>query len=185
MLVGMVAAEFDEGWIDMMRANNQQWNEAFALLLAFKRREGHTRVPRFHIERGFRLGQWATVQRYFYRNHELLPEREKRLNAIGFVWSRRDWLWKRGFAALQKFKKREGHCLVHALHVEGDVNLGYWVTVQRRKKNKMSRARKRRLDELGFIWRGRVPRETMRRLRPDQPRVSHGRQGHKELSALR
>ena len=90
MLVGIVAAEFDEGWIAMMRANNQQWNEAFALLLAFKRREGHTRVPRFHIERGFPLGQWATVQRYFYRNHELLPEREKRLDAIGFVWSRRD-----------------------------------------------------------------------------------------------
>ena len=169
MLVGIVAAEFDEGWIAMMRANNQQWNEAFALLLAFKRREGHTRVPRFHIERGFRLGQWVIVQCYWHRNHRLVAKRESRLNAIGFVWSRRDWLWERGFAALQKFKKREGHCLVRALHVEGDVNLGYWVTVQRRMKNKMLHQRKRRLDALGFVWWGRVPKETMVRLRPHKP----------------
>jgi len=153
----------------MGQSNNQRWNEAFALLVAFKRREGHCLVPRDHSERGFRLGQWVAVQRYFQRNHHLLAERERRLNAIDFVWSRRDWLWERGFAALQKFKKREGHCHVHALHVEDDVNLGYWITVQRRRKNKMSRVRKRRLDELGFVWWGRVPKETMVRLRPHKP----------------
>ena len=38
-----------------------------------------------------------------------------------------------------------------------------------RKKNKMPRERKRRLDELGFVWLGRVPMETMRRLRPERP----------------
>lgn len=149
--------------------HQRRWDEAFALLLAFKKREGNTLVPRDHIERGFRLGQWVAVQRYFRHRRRMLPERERRLNAIGFVWSRRDWLWERGFAALQKFKKREGHCLVHALHVENDVHLGNWVTVQRRSKNKMSRARKRRLDKFGFIWWGRVPRETMVRLRPDKP----------------
>jgi helicase associated protein len=156
---------FDEGY-------NQRCNEAFVLLVAFKRREGHTLVPRHHIEKGFRLGQWVAVQRYFHRYHRLPPERETRLNAIGFVWGRREWLWERGFAALQKFKKRERHCLVHALHVEDDVHLGNWVTVQRRKKNKMSRERKRRLDKLGFVWLGRVPRATMRRLRPDLPSIS-------------
>ena len=104
------------------------------LLIAFKRREGHTLVSRDHIEKGFRLGQWVAVQRYFQHRRRMLPERERRLNAVGFVWSRRDWLWKRGFAALQKFKRREGHCLVHALHIEDDVHLGNWVTVQRRTK---------------------------------------------------
>jgi helicase associated protein len=149
--------------------SDQRWDRAFALLLAFKRREGHTRVPRHHIEKGFRLGQWVAVQRYYQRLHQLPPQRERRLNALGFVWSRRDWLWERGFAALQTFKKREGHCLVHAFHVEDGVHLGNWLTVQRRRKNKMSRERKRRLDDLGFIWWGRVPRKTMRRLRPDKP----------------
>ena len=126
----------------MGQSNNQRWNEAFAFLVAFKRREGHTLVQRHHIEKGFRLGQWVAVQRYFHRYHRLPPERETRLNAIGFVWGRREWLWERGFAALQKFKKRERHCLVHALHVENDVHLGNWVTVQRRMKNKMPGERK-------------------------------------------
>jgi hypothetical protein len=83
----------------------------------------------------------------------LNAKRKARLNAIGFVWSRRGWLWERGFAALQKFKDREGHCWVPALYVEDRINLGYWVTVQRRSKNKMSRERRRRLDKVGFVWR--------------------------------
>ena len=109
----IVAAEFDESWIAMGQPKNQRWNEAFAFLLAFKRREGHCRVPRHHIERGFRLGQWVAIQRYWHRVHCLVAERERRLNAVGFVWSRRDWLWERAFTALKKFKTREGHCLVH------------------------------------------------------------------------
>ena len=153
----------------MGQHGNQRWTEAFALLLAFKRREGHCRVPRHHIERGFRLGQWVAVQRYWHRIHCLVAERERRLNAVRFVWSRRDWLWERAFAALQELKKREGHCLVHALHVEDGINLGYWVSVQRRRKNRMSRERKRRLDKLGFVWWGRVPKETMVRPRPLKP----------------
>ena len=156
----------------MGQTNNQRWTEAFTLLLAFKRREGHCLVPRHHSERGFRLGQWVAVQRYFQRNRRLLAEHERRLNAIGFVWSRRNWLWERAFAALQELKKREGHCLVHALHVEDGINLGYWVSVQRRRKNRMSRERKRRLDKLGFVWLGMVSRKTMRRLRPERPSVS-------------
>mgnify|MGYP003428570563 CR=1 FL=1 len=153
----------------MVQPSNQRWNEALALLLAFKRREGHCRVPRHHIERGFRLGQWVAIQRYWHRIHRLVAERESRLNAVKFVWGRRDWLWERAFTALKKFKKRWGHCLVHTLQVEDGIILGYWVSVQRRKKDKMSRVRKRRLDKLGFVWLGNVPRTTMRRLRPDRP----------------
>ena len=102
----IVAAEFDESWIAMGQHANQRWTEAFALLLAFKRREGHCRVPRHHIERGFRLGQWVAVQRYWHRIHCLVAERERRLE-----------------------------------------------------KSKMFRVRKRRLDKLGFIWVGMMPRE--------------------------
>ena len=34
---------------------NQRWTEAFALLLAFKRREGHCRVPRITSREAFDL----------------------------------------------------------------------------------------------------------------------------------
>ena len=35
--------------------------------------------------------------------------------------------WEEGFAALKKFKAREGHCLVPDGHVEGTFKLGQWV----------------------------------------------------------
>ncbi len=39
--------------------------------------------------------------------------------------------WEEGFAALEKFKAREGHCRVPEGHVEGVFMLGNWVAVQR------------------------------------------------------
>jgi hypothetical protein len=92
----------------------------------------------------------VAVQRY--SKDILTPKRKARLNALGFMWSRNDWLWKRGFAALKAFRAREGHCLVPALHIEGDLKLGYWVSSQRRRKNTMSKERKQWLNRIGFVW---------------------------------
>ena len=110
-------------------------------------------MPRFHLEGNYKLGQWVAVQRY--SKDSLTAERKTRLNALGFMWSRRDWFWERGFAALKAFKTREGHCLVPTLHIEGDLKLGYWVSTQRRKKNIMSKEHKQRLNKIGFVWQPR------------------------------
>ena len=56
------------------------------------------------------------------------------------------------FAALKTFKMREGHCRVHATHIEGDLKLGLWVSTQRRKKSTMSDERIQRLSDIGFVW---------------------------------
>jgi hypothetical protein len=133
--------------------SEEAWNKGFAALQKFKRREGHCLVPRNHIEGAYRLGQWVSVQRYKQAN--IGARRKARLNKIGFVWSVLDLLWENGFAALKSFKSREGHCFVPALHVERGFNLGYWVSVQRRKKGKMNKERKRRLNKIGFVWRTR------------------------------
>jgi hypothetical protein len=60
--------------------------------------------------------------------------------------------WKNGFAALSKFREREGHCCPSRYHVEGEFTLGAWVSTQRYLKDKLSAERKRRLDKLGFVW---------------------------------
>jgi Helicase associated domain len=103
------------------------------------------------FEGKYKLGQWVAVQRY--GEDILAPERKARLNELGFMWSRRDWLWEKEFAALKAFKAHTGHCYVPALHVEGDLKLGYWVSTQRRKKNIMSKEHKQRLNKIGFVWR--------------------------------
>ena len=63
-------------------------------------------------------------------------------------------IWEEGFAALVRFKQREGHCKVSKGHNQkvGDYNLGTWVGTQRNTKDTLSPERRQRLDEIGFVW---------------------------------
>jgi hypothetical protein len=131
--------------------------------LVSKSARGIAAFPVIHEERGYRLGQWVAVQRY---SQDDLDNRWKaQLNKICFIWSERDRWWEEGFAALKAFKAREGHCYVPGHQVEGTVHLGHWVTVQRRGRHKMSRERRQRLKEVGFVWRnGRLTKAMKRKL---------------------
>jgi hypothetical protein len=98
------------------KANIALWEKGFAALCKFRAREGHCCPSHNHIEGTFRLGLWVTNQR---RRKALLPlERERRLDAIGFVWDPREHDWEQGLLALLNFKRREGHCRVPQLHAE-------------------------------------------------------------------
>ena len=60
--------------------------------------------------------------------------------------------WDEWYGRLVKFKERGGHCRVPALHKEDGTNLGNWVGTQRKTKDELTEDRRRRLDELGFVW---------------------------------
>lgn len=133
-----------------IKPHKDRWEKAFAALSKFRRRKGHCRPSRHHVEGNFKLGSWVSTQRYC---KDAVPvERKRRLNAIGFVWDWRDYRWERGFAALLKFKQREGHCCVPTFHKEGKYRLGLWVSTQRRHWKEMSVERKARLNKIGFVW---------------------------------
>ena len=130
--------------------NAGRWERGFAALSKFRKREGHCCPPREHSEGKFNLGPWVSAQRY---RKDLIPtERKRRLDAIGFVWDWNDHRWERGFTALLKFKRREGHCRVPIHHSEGNHRLGWWVSTQRRRRKEMSGERKARLNKIGFVW---------------------------------
>jgi hypothetical protein len=80
--------------------HTQQWEEGFAVLLSFKQREGHCRVPNNHKEGDDRLGSWVSVQRT--KKDALSPEHRQRLVEIGFVWDIPAAHWEEGFAALER-----------------------------------------------------------------------------------
>lgn len=132
------------------RPREVAWEKGFAALKQFKAREGHCRVPRGHQEGIFKLGTWVVNQRN--RRGALSIERRRRLDAIKFAWALDRNPWENGFAALNEFKAREGHCLVPNEHEEGTFNLGRWVTRQRIKKDTLSFECRRRLESLGFVW---------------------------------
>ena len=61
-------------------------------------------------------------------------------------------LWEKGFAALCRFKAREGHCRTSRFHLVGGYKLGPWVSSQRYYKDDLLAERRRRLDAIGFVW---------------------------------
>ena len=131
--------------------HDHAWEEGVAALSKFKACAGHCRVPRYHVENGYKLGQWVSVQRL--NRDTLSVERRKRLDAIEFVWDGRKHYWENGFIALAKFKAREGHCRVPSLHIENEFKLGQWVTTKRRSNANLPSEQKLQLDKIGFVWR--------------------------------
>ena len=60
--------------------------------------------------------------------------------------------WDRWFGLLQRFKQREGHCLVPVSHEENGYKLGVWVSNQRHGRNHLPEDRLNRLNSIGFSW---------------------------------
>ena len=84
------------GWTwDQLKAD---WDAAFQLLTDFEKREGNTRVPFEFVEDGFRLGNWASTQRVFYRRGDLPTEQQRQLESLAsWSWGLRE---KKGTSAL-------------------------------------------------------------------------------------
>jgi helicase associated protein len=137
----------------LFKTHKDRWEQGFAALSKFRRRKRHCLPSRHHLEGKFKLGEWVTTQRYL--KDGLSVERKRRLDAIGFVWDWRNYRWEQGFAALLKFKHREGHCRVPIQYRQGNFRLGYWVSTQRKKRTELPDARKRQLKKIGFVWRER------------------------------
>jgi superfamily II DNA or RNA helicase len=71
--------------------NETQWRLAYSAMRQFTAREGHARVPAFHVERlhdaDVQLGQWCGLQRFRRRRGDLDPQYVIWLNAIeGWDW---------------------------------------------------------------------------------------------------
>ena len=134
--------------------NENAWEEGFNALAAFKAREGHCIVPKGHIEDGFNLVSWVRNQRFHKTNSNLSAERLDRLNELGFVWNQLEQNWEEHFQELCVFHKQNGHCLVPISYKINGINLGSWVSTQRREYGikKLSIDRQNKLTNLGFIW---------------------------------
>ena len=129
----------------------EQWEEAFAALQKFHKREGHCRVTVSHTVEGIKLGRWVSNQRH--QNKEALtPAQLEKLKSVGFIWNPLIEQWEEGFAALQKFYKREGHSSVMATFMENGFGLGRWVVSQRTRKTGLTPEQINRLNSLEFTW---------------------------------
>jgi superfamily II DNA or RNA helicase len=130
------------------------WEDGFLHLKQYEKREGHCRAPVSHKENdGFPLGQWVFGQRQ--SRGSLSDDRLRRLDELGFDWDPLATDWENAFDHLKRYKEREGHCRVPVAHEERGFPLGRWVNRQRTAKGTMPGERRKRLDEVGFVWKAR------------------------------
>ena len=146
----------------MWDPHKADWEEGYAHLVTYKKREGHCLVPQDYKEDGYPLGQWVSKQRIAKKKNLLAPDRIERLDALGFVWDPLAAAWEEGYAHLVKYKERKKDCLVPLRYKADDgYLLGQWVYRQRiaKKKNLLAPDRIERLDDLGFVWKLRQSRK--------------------------
>jgi hypothetical protein len=129
-----------------------EWEAMFAALVAFKKVHGDCQVPAEWPENR-KLGMWVGTQRRRRKEGKLSKARISELNRIGFVWDKLDAAWEQRFSEIVEYKRTHAHCNV-AMGWPENPQLAIWVARQRQfmRKGRLSRARIKRLSNLGFVW---------------------------------
>ncbi|KAG7337432.1 helicase domain protein [Nitzschia inconspicua] len=160
---------------ELERKRKITWELRFKELKEYADKHGNCNVPQ-RCEENAALGRFVKINRqYWNRNHQgrktcLTPEREARLDAIGFVWSMKDsqkkqrsYDWDQQLRSLKDYKKKKGHCDVPendqkfqklSRWVEYVRTLGQLDTESAKRRNGayLTKKQKMELDGLGFDW---------------------------------
>ncbi len=128
------------------------WEEAFQLVITFKRTKGDGKIPS-HFPENPALGKWAEKQRKEYKQNKLLPERQTRLDVEGFVWDLAVAAWEEMLEVLRQHRLQYGHGKVPK-EWPANPTLAIWAEEQRRLRLKETLPPDRitRLDAVDFVW---------------------------------
>ena len=135
----------------LVEKTTESWFFMYGLLEEYKKEFGDCYVPvKYKAESNFNLGGWISKQR---GNKNLMPDRKKQLTDLGFVWDPAEKSWVDNFKALVAYKKEFGDCIVPVGYKNKDgLALGKWTHKIKSKVEKITSARKKQLDDLGFFW---------------------------------
>jgi hypothetical protein len=152
--------------------DDSRWDDMFKLLLEFKQKHGHFKIPRNCGNENKKLGRWVRDQRIDYREYKRTngqkgdPERMKRLESIGLVddittgyekWDHKE-NWHDMYNQLLEFKQKHGHVKVPQQYNENK-KLGRWVKQRRMDYREYKRTnrqkgdpeRMKRLESIGLV----------------------------------
>jgi hypothetical protein len=141
--------------VHLNASQEAQWEKHFCDLLRFRRKHGHCDVSkRNQTVPG--LYSWVAIQRAYKREGMLRPERERRLEEMGFCWdsisTRYYPIWERWFAQLVEFHQAHGHFEIPRHGPSG--HLYIWANQQRHLQclDVLRPQLRQRLEAIGFPW---------------------------------
>jgi hypothetical protein len=130
------------------------WETRYAALVAYKAKYGHSQVPHKWPE-NMSLGRWVSLQRTTQFTGRMKPEREARLEALGFQWQRKGHaeVWEEHLQHLCDYQQKHGHLGVMKAE---DRKLWNWISLQRYlySEGTLKPNRQERLEAIGFQWKG-------------------------------
>ncbi|QNF35280.1 Helicase associated domain protein [Adhaeribacter swui] len=143
--------QLDVDW-EMASTRDQRWEQMYARLKEFSAEFGHSLVPQ-DWKADPMLANWVRVQRRMKAKGKLLPEREKKLNELDFVWHIQvlyNSQWQQYYQELRRFFEKHGHTRVPGRFKQ----LTSWIENQRtaKKNNLLPANREQKLNDLNFIW---------------------------------
>jgi len=131
-----------------------QWEQGFAYLEAYGRKEGHVRVSQgYETSEGYKLGGWVSAQKT--KRTQLTAERLTRLESLnGWAWNFLEYQWEEGFNYLEAYVQRQGHARVPANYKTPDgFKLGSWLSNKKSAKDQLTKEQISRLESLkGWAW---------------------------------
>ena len=164
----------------------QRWEESYAKLVEFKRRNGTCDVPK-KWEPDPALANWAAKQRLSYSNNTLSEVRFQKLSDVGFQAGCVNVQWSELVQKLQEFKQVHGHCRIPC--DDENSKLERWIKEVRRRRNEpdgkspiLKAHQKTQLDELGFEWNPAPTDVVAHTHRSNQPENDSPRKGRARKS---
>ncbi len=147
-----------------------QWQEMYDLAKKYYEYYGNLNVPANfktingyeYNEQGLNLGNWISIQRKVKRKESLSQEREEKLLTIGMIFDVFEVQWQEMYDLAKKYYEYYGNLNVPANfktingyeYNEQGLNLGNWISIQRKVKRKesLSQEREEKLLAIGMIF---------------------------------
>ncbi len=113
---------------------DNRWEKGFREAELYVKQNGNLFVPTKYITpSGVQLGAWIQRQRLVYKQKKILPERQRRLEAIGMVWEADTWETR--FALVKKYYEENRTLDIPQDVVVSGVWIGKWIWSQKKYMN--------------------------------------------------
>lgn len=143
-------AKLDAIGFSLARQRVPTFGDWIERLRKFKQEHGHCKVT---ARDDASLARWLTGQRVRFRDNFMPRSQQHVLEGMGVVLDLSGSAWEEQFQALRRFHRRHGHCDVRISNAPSQ-RLLMWVQTQKlaKKKGWLREDRRRRMEELDFVW---------------------------------